>query len=69
MVSSDYTKHNTQIYVISPDGIITNIIGDFDSGIKNSECEGITFYPNEDKYNMLLLNGFHNKLYNIEFEN
>lgn len=69
MVSSDYTKHNTQIYVISPDGIITNIIGDFDSKIKNSECEGITFYPNEDKYNMLLLNGFHNKLYNIEFEN
>jgi len=66
MISSDYTQHNTNIYVISPDGVITNIIGDFGTDIKDRECEGITFYPDGDRYKMLLLTG-DNHLHRVEF--
>ena len=65
-VSSDYTQHNTNIYVISTGGYITNIIGDFDANIKDKECEGIAFYPSGDRYNMMLLTG-DNKLHIVEF--
>lgn len=68
MVSSDYTQHNTNIYVISPDGIITNVIGDFGTEIKDQECEGITFFPDGDKYKMFLLTG-NNRLHIVEFAN
>lgn len=68
MVSSDYDYHNTNVYVISPDGIITNIIGDFDSNIKDKECEGIMFYSDNDKHRMMLLTG-DNKLHVVEFMN
>ena len=65
-VSSDFTQHNTNIYVISTSGYITNIIGDFDANIKDKECEGIAFYPSGDRYNMMLLTG-DNKLHIVEF--